>query len=115
MAKGVFPGAAEKICKDIRHAVEPFVGDVGLGVCLSSPAWTAGRTRALKAVAERSHFGDLDVPKCITSTATLRSDLDSSASCWLPEPSLAGANHAMRFAFLTFLQRQHNHYGKALL
>ena len=25
-----------------------------------------------KAVAERSHFGDLDVPKCITSTATLR-------------------------------------------
>ncbi|MGB5835315.1 MAG: N-6 DNA methylase, partial [Thiohalocapsa sp.] len=24
------------------------------------------------AVAERSHFGDLDVPKCITSTATLR-------------------------------------------
>ena len=28
-----------------------------------------------KAVAERSHFGDLDVPKCITSTATLRSSL----------------------------------------
>jgi hypothetical protein len=27
-----------------------------------------------KAVAERSHFGDLDVPKCITSTATLRDE-----------------------------------------
>jgi hypothetical protein len=27
-----------------------------------------------KAVAERSHFGDWDVPKCITSTATLRVD-----------------------------------------
>ena len=28
--------------------------------------------RGQKAVAERSRFGDLDVPKCITSTATLR-------------------------------------------
>jgi hypothetical protein len=33
----------------------------------------AGRAnRGPKAVAERSHFGDLDVPKCITSTAKLR-------------------------------------------
>ena len=32
-----------------------------------------------KAVAERSHFGDLDVPKCITSTATLRHPAPISA------------------------------------
>ena len=35
VAKGVFPVAAEKICKDIRHAAKPIVGGVGLGVCLS--------------------------------------------------------------------------------
>ena len=35
-------------------------------------SWRTQDGRGLKAVAERSHFGDLDVPKCFTSTATLR-------------------------------------------
>lgn len=35
-------------------------------------AATAARPRHKRAVAEHSRFGDLDVPKCIASTATLR-------------------------------------------
>ena len=62
----VFPVAAEKICKDIRHAVKPFVGGVGLGVCLSSPAPTAGRAGAQRLSRRRVDFGDWDVPKSFT-------------------------------------------------
>jgi hypothetical protein len=63
----------------IRHGVKPFV--VGSLRSPSSPLWGASSWRSSgpergepgpKVVAERSHFGDWEVPKCIASTATLR-------------------------------------------
>jgi len=65
-----------RVCKDIRHAVKPFVGGVGLGVCKSSPAPTAGRTGALKAVALASRFWGLGCPKIFHEVATLLAGWD---------------------------------------
>ena len=45
---------------------QAIVGGVGLGVCLSSPAPTAGRAGAQRLSRRRVDFGDRDVPKSFT-------------------------------------------------
>ena len=51
---------AEAICKRIRHTVKPFVvGTVAQALCAVAVVPERGES-GLKAVAERSHFGDLE-------------------------------------------------------
>ncbi len=48
-----FPKPAEKICKGIRHAVEPLEGGVGLGVCLVESS-SDRRAAAAKTICRQS-------------------------------------------------------------
>ena len=64
----------------MRHGLKPSQGRCAAqaapsGRACGAAAARSGANRGQEAVAERSHFGDLEVPKCIASTATLRVDV----------------------------------------